>query len=718
MSQKVELPSLTGHRTKTRKRDEKKIYDPTGFRDFLVESLESTGSDLEALFKFLDAAGNKTDYDYRRYGEALLEILIAGGLLAPGGSIAKDGDKLVSTNFCVFQDATDLDRIKAWDQVFIKLMRRYKYLEKMLTDEMKKILVYLRGFSEEHRSRLAQITALWVVSGLIAPNTLAVVINEHQVKDGIALNFILEIFATVKAEKSSSTVVTLLKRSGLELNLELLFPPNKRTPENIKNSFLSADLLDVVTYLANQENAGAKKDIQRSLRTSISEGKPVKEIIVEMRESVKKNGLQEAEAVSMIWSAVMTAVEWNKKEDLVQDQALKHIKQFIPLFAAFTTSAKSEMVLLNKIQDFCYDNQNFLKCFNKIVLLFYKTEVLSEEVILKWYKDGHAPKGWTVFMGQMKKFIEWLEHAESGIKNQRVALSLPVLAAVTSSAQHPWIQNLWLVKEADNSLQLAAQSVDPNLSEPEAQNIIPELILRTCESILNRGCTDSTGLVCLVQKSLKLSLTPQLTEAYLQVLIVQKLLEISNLELMVELAELLTEYIPTEVENWVAEYLEHEEWKYVQAENYSPLYPAPKFLIQLCSQSNILFTRATAVFQTILRETGFNAKILHLYRSFLVSVLQFSSDPISLFPGQLRGLANQLLRSQDLADISLSSDTDTSSGIESTRGTIQQLVKQAKITCPWLKLSLENPLSVLYPHIFSSSFITTLESEEEDSDEE
>ena len=33
-------------------------------------------------------------------------------------------------------------------KVFIKLMRRYKYLEKMLTDEMKKILVYLRGFSE------------------------------------------------------------------------------------------------------------------------------------------------------------------------------------------------------------------------------------------------------------------------------------------------------------------------------------------------------------------------------------------------------------------------------------------------------------------------------------------------------------------------------------------------------------------------------------------
>ncbi len=39
----------------------------------------------EALSKFLDVAGNKLDY--RRYGEALLEILIAGGLL--GESFSK-----------------------------------------------------------------------------------------------------------------------------------------------------------------------------------------------------------------------------------------------------------------------------------------------------------------------------------------------------------------------------------------------------------------------------------------------------------------------------------------------------------------------------------------------------------------------------------------------------------------------------------------------------
>jgi len=419
MSQKTELPSLTGHRTKTRKRDEKKIFDPTGFRDFLVLELDKlidpvTGVvNLEQLFKFLDATGNKSEYDYKRYGESLMEILIAGGILAPGGSIAKDGDKVVSTPVCVFQDAVDLERARAWDQVFIKLIRRYKYLEKMLGELMKKILVYLKGFTEEERTRLAYLTALWAANGLLVPNILPIVINEHQVKDSVALHFILDILSTVKADKGSPAVLNLLKKSTLDNQLDQLFPVNKRTSENIKNSLINAQLEDVVTFMASQENAGAKKDMQRTLRNSFSSERPIKEIIAELQRSSEKNGFQESEAVTMTWVALMSSVEWNKKEDLILEQALKHLKQYIPLFSAFTTAAKSEMALLNKIQEFCYDNQDFLKCFNKIVLLFYKTEVLSEEVILKWYKDSHAPKGWTVFMDQMKKFIEWLEHAES-----------------------------------------------------------------------------------------------------------------------------------------------------------------------------------------------------------------------------------------------------------------------------------------------------------------
>jgi hypothetical protein len=45
---------------------------------------------------------------------------------------------------------------------------------------------------------------------------------------------------------------------------------------------------------------------------------------------------------------------------------------------------------------------------------FVVADVLSEEVILKWYKEGHSVKGKMMFLDQMKKFIEWLQNAEEG----------------------------------------------------------------------------------------------------------------------------------------------------------------------------------------------------------------------------------------------------------------------------------------------------------------
>ena len=41
--------------------------------------MNQTGSDLEAVAKFLDASGAKLDY--RRYAETLFDILVAGGML-------------------------------------------------------------------------------------------------------------------------------------------------------------------------------------------------------------------------------------------------------------------------------------------------------------------------------------------------------------------------------------------------------------------------------------------------------------------------------------------------------------------------------------------------------------------------------------------------------------------------------------------------------------
>lgn len=139
--------------------DEKEKYDPTGFRDAVIAGLEKNGSDLESISKYLDIAGNKLDY--RRYGEVLFDILIAGGLLVPGGSISQDGEK-PSTEHCIFRAEEDMESMRNYEQVFIKLMRRYKYLEKMFEEEMKKVLIFIKGFTPSERTKLARMTALWI----------------------------------------------------------------------------------------------------------------------------------------------------------------------------------------------------------------------------------------------------------------------------------------------------------------------------------------------------------------------------------------------------------------------------------------------------------------------------------------------------------------------------------------------------------------------------
>lgn len=68
--------------------------------------------------------------------------------------------------------------------------------------------------------------------------------------------------------------------------------------------------------------------------------------------------------------------EWNKKEELVADQALRHLKLYLQLFQAFTTNDRSELALILKVQEYCYENMNFMNSFYKIMVLFYKRKCL------------------------------------------------------------------------------------------------------------------------------------------------------------------------------------------------------------------------------------------------------------------------------------------------------------------------------------------------------
>lgn len=68
--------------------------------------------------------------------------------------------------------------------MFTKLTRRFKYLEKILEEEVNKILVFLRGFGDQEKHKLAMITAIIISNGLVPASVLSNLFQEHLVKDG------------------------------------------------------------------------------------------------------------------------------------------------------------------------------------------------------------------------------------------------------------------------------------------------------------------------------------------------------------------------------------------------------------------------------------------------------------------------------------------------------------------------------------------------------
>lgn len=415
MSQKAELPTLAGSRQKTRKRDEKEKYDPTAFRDSIIAGLGECGGDLEKVSVYLDKAGGKLNY--RRYGEVLFDTLFAGGILAPGGFIVEstDPEKPSRSDICVFKWDGSLEKLREFYGVFERLIRRYKYLEKAFEDDLKKILMFQKGFTTEEREKLAKMTALILVNGQLLPassTVLTSLFQDHLVKDGISIEFAAVLFTTWLEAKDINSICSVLKKQQVDSRLMEIFPIQKRNPEVFKKFFQDKGLGKIAEMQTAQMASQAKKAAQKQLAKMIADEEPYEDMEDFVTELIEKEGMSDTEVTLSIWNSIMAATEWSKKEDLLKVQVLEHLKVYCPLLVISARSGRSQLALMCKVQDYCYENQNFLNSFQKIIMLLYKTDVVSEEVIVKWHKDGHSPKGKSVFLGQMQKMVEWLQNAE------------------------------------------------------------------------------------------------------------------------------------------------------------------------------------------------------------------------------------------------------------------------------------------------------------------
>jgi len=440
---KTPKPSLTGQRIKTRKRDEKEKYDPVQFRDIILtglyESVEDNQINLETAAIFLTKQGSILDY--RRYAEALFDVLITGGLLEPGGTIKVDAALDVpDAPYCVFRtDTTNgIEPMKNLiDNLFGRVIHQFKYLEKSLDEEMKKVSQFMKTYTEEQLKRLAVAMYILITQGLCSPVCLSSLFAEHLVASGTSLDFTKTFFLTwLQNEKNEASLISTLKKAEMDTKLLELWPLSKRSVEAFQVFFSDEKLKPIVDFQMMQVAFKSTKELKVKLKkrmqlqgseidneekTQIEKDDAHTLKINDIISICKDSKLPDRTILEILWGTMMKAVEWNKKEDLLAEQAFRHIHKHAVLLKAFThvdqEFKSTEARMIELVQDHCYDDLSFNKIFQKIIKLLYDTDVIGEDAILKWYNDGEADrlplkKGLKVFLVQMKKFVIWLKTAD------------------------------------------------------------------------------------------------------------------------------------------------------------------------------------------------------------------------------------------------------------------------------------------------------------------
>uniref|UniRef100_A0A8C4WI87 eIF5-mimic protein 1 n=1 Tax=Gopherus evgoodei TaxID=1825980 RepID=A0A8C4WI87_9SAUR len=179
-------------------------------------------------------------------------------------------------------------------------------------------------------------TGILLANGTLPAAILTSLFTDNIVKEGIA-SFAVKLFKSWMAEKDANSVTSSLRKASLDKRLLELFPANRQNVEHFAKYFMDAGLKELSDFLRVQLSLGTRKELQKELQERLSQECPIKEVVLYVKEEMKRNDLPEPAVIGLL-----------------------------------------------------------------------------EEAILKWYKEAHLAKGKSVFLHQMKKFVEWLQNAEEG----------------------------------------------------------------------------------------------------------------------------------------------------------------------------------------------------------------------------------------------------------------------------------------------------------------
>ncbi|KLO18344.1 ARM repeat-containing protein [Schizopora paradoxa] len=410
--QTADKPSLSGVKIKARKGAVKKSakYEPSTFRDQLYSYLETVPEgDFTGFYNQLVQAGSTLEF--LKYADPLFEILLAGGLLQPGGQYVQDGAPMSPFSILKAKEPAEIDDLKKYVDVFNKLIRRYKYLQRPLEEtSLPSVLQYVSRWEPEQQAKFAMTVGLLMGQGIVTAACLQTLTKEAVVKNDVAISVVTFIFKAYLSEQSMDHLGSNMRKNGIK-DLTMFLPPNKRNLKTVEDHFRKEGLAVVADYVNKRQTTQAKDVIIKTVKEMCKDDSYSNE---EMTENIK--GLAEEQRVTdtdlltCLWQGLMSSIDFSQEQ--LDASVIKTIEKFAPILEGFCSSGKNQVALINEAQLYCYEEKRITKLFPQILKVLYNKDCISTQAIQYWHQKGSKTQGRAHFLQSASALVEYLKKQE------------------------------------------------------------------------------------------------------------------------------------------------------------------------------------------------------------------------------------------------------------------------------------------------------------------
>ncbi|XP_072167243.1 translation initiation factor eIF2B subunit epsilon-like [Diadema setosum] len=161
------------------------------------------------------------------------------------------------------------------------------------------------------------------------------------------------------------------------------------------------------------------QEVFDSLQRTVEENIKVDNLILEVNSSKYAYNISMHELVSLVTKAVLDLPHHKASEPLAPPQLLLAVKKLFvrlkPLFSNYIKGTDSQRDCLNALEDYSLSCDSTATILVKLIHHFYDADILSEDVILKWYHgevDDDRGRQRQEVRSKVAPFITWLEEAE------------------------------------------------------------------------------------------------------------------------------------------------------------------------------------------------------------------------------------------------------------------------------------------------------------------